>query len=199
MVNCEKCGAELREGAAYCSKCGAPVTPRQAAAAPAPTPAPVPAPAPAAAPVAEPTKVIDLAGWGERIIAFIIDAIIFGLIFGIIGTIIALPSITWYNGVPNVQYIPFFNTGLREVFFFLYFIWMDMAYGQSIGKMIMKIRVTNLDGGPITIGQAAVESFGKAFGALLFFDVILGWIFTQPKSQRIFTYLARTIVVKDRA
>ena len=97
-------------------------------------------------------------------------------------------------GVPN--YVPWSTFGLDNLFWLVYFTFMDLTYGQSIGKMVMKIRVTNLDGGPIDLTQAAIEAFGKAF--LLPLDVILGWIFTNQKSQRIFTYLARTIVVKDK-
>ena len=181
MVNCEKCGAELPEGAAFCSKCGTPVTPPQQTA------------------EVQNTKVIDLAGWGDRILAYIIDAIIFGIFFGILQGLVALPTISFVESMPMFRYTPFTSSGIRDVVFFIYFIWMDYAYGASIGKMIMKIKVTNLNGGPITLGQAALESLGKAFGPLILLDVILGWIFTTQKSQRIFTYLAQTIVIKDRA
>lgn len=51
MSSCEKCSAPLREGAAFCGRCGAPV-------AVAPVEAPAPAPAPQApAPVAQPAPV----------------------------------------------------------------------------------------------------------------------------------------------
>ncbi len=180
MVNCEKCGAELSEGAVFCQKCGAPVTPPQQT-----TEVPN-------------AKVIDLAGWGDRILAYIIDAIIFGIFFGILGFLVALPTISFVESMPYFRYTPFTSSGLRDVVFFVYLLWMDHAYGASIGKMIMKVKVTNLNGGPITLGQAALESFGKAFGPLILLDVILGWIFTTQKSQRIFTYLAQTIVIKDK-
>jgi uncharacterized RDD family membrane protein YckC len=184
LVNCEKCGTELKEGAAFCQQCGAPAPPLPVAATP--------------ASAMEATKIIDLAGWGERIIAFIIDSIIFAIVFGILTLIIALPTISFTGGMPYFGYTPFTSYGLREVVFFIYFLWMDYSYGASIGKMVMKIKVTNLNEGRITLGQAAVESIGKAFGALILLDVILGWIFTTQKSQRIFTYLAQTIVVKDK-
>ena len=186
MANCEKCGAELREGAAFCQKCGAPVTAT-------PTPA-APTVEPSTAPPAG--KVIDLAGWGDRILAYIIDIILAGIVLAIIKAMIVLPG--WFAGgmVGIPSYVPWSNFGLDNIFWFVYFLFMDLEYGQSIGKMVMKIRTTNMDGGPIDLTQAAIEAFGKAF--LLPLDVILGWIFTQEKSQRIFSFLAKTIVVKTR-
>ncbi|MFL6379379.1 MAG: RDD family protein, partial [Nitrososphaeraceae archaeon] len=46
------------------------------------------------------------------------------------------------------------------------------------------------------IKTAAIESFGKAF--LLPLDVLLGWIFTNYKRQRIFNSISDSIVVKLR-
>jgi len=192
MVNCEKCGAELTEGAAFCQKCGASVTVAPPVALEIP-------PTSATPPSTTPQRIINLAGWGSRIIAYIIDAIIFGIIFAIIEGIFYLPTIIFYGGAPYMNYTPFTSSGLRDIAFFIYFIVMDHGYGASIGKMIMRIRVTNLDGGPITLGQAVIESIGKAFGPLIILDVILGWIFTTQRSQRIFTFLAQTIVVKDKS
>ncbi|HIH88262.1 TPA: zinc-ribbon domain-containing protein [Candidatus Bathyarchaeota archaeon] len=178
MANCEKCGAELREGAVFCQKCGAPV-----------------AAAGTTAPIGE--TVINLAGWGDRILAYIIDMILAGIVLGIIKSIIFLPSwaLGGMMGVPN--YVPWSDFGFDNLFWFVYFLFMDLTYGQSIGKMVMKLKVTNLDGGPIEISQAAIEAFGKAF--LLPLDLILGWIFTNQKNQRIFTFLAKTIVVKTKS
>ena len=77
----------------------------------------------------------------------------------------------------------------------LLLVFMDGLYGQSFGKMIMRLKVTRLDGSLIGIGPAALESFGKAF--LLPLDCILGWILYPKKRQRIFNYISETIVVKE--
>jgi uncharacterized RDD family membrane protein YckC len=172
MVKCEKCGADLKEDAAFCQQCGTPII---------------------STPV-NPVNIINLAGWGDRIIAYIIDMIIFGVIAGVLEGIIGISSYPWLGGMPMTRYVPFMSSGVRDVLLFFYFLFMDLEYGQSLGKMVMKLKVTNLTGGPIDITQAAIESFGKSF--LLPIDVIIGWLFLQEKTQRLFSYLAKTIVVK---
>jgi len=86
--------------------------------------------------------------------------------------------------------------GASNIIYFLYWMLSEGAYGQSIGKMIMRIKVTKMDGGLPNLGQAAIESIGKAF--LLPIDVIVGWIFYSKRRQRLFSYLSNTIVVKLR-
>jgi hypothetical protein len=60
--------------------------------------------------------------------------------------------------------------------------------------MALKIKTTNMAGGKADIRNAAVQSFGKAF--LLPLDIIIGWIFTNDRRQRIFGRLGDTIVIK---
>jgi uncharacterized RDD family membrane protein YckC len=78
--------------------------------------------------------------------------------------------------------------------FFGYWTYFEHTSGQSIGKRILKIKSTNLSGKDIDIKNAALESFGKSF--LLPIDVILGWLFTNNKRQRIFNNISNTIVIK---
>jgi uncharacterized RDD family membrane protein YckC len=73
---------------------------------------------------------------------------------------------------------------------------MEGIYGQSIGKIVLKMKVTTLEGAPINITTAAIESIGKAF--LLPIDLILGLILYPNKNQRLFNYISNTIVIKIR-
>jgi len=194
MVYCKKCGAELREGAAFCQVCGTPIEAPKAK----PEEAKPETPVSGQAPKMPSRSYIDLAGWGDRIIAYIIDIVIVGVVAGVINTLILLPSYFWAGmmGYPALRWVPWMDLGPNNLFYFIYFLVMDLSFGQSVGKMVMRIRVTNLDGGQINLGQAAIEAFGKAF--LLPLDVIIGWLFLGEKSQRLFTFLAQTVVVKDR-
>jgi uncharacterized RDD family membrane protein YckC len=167
-MRCSKCGDEIPEDAGYCPKCGAPVG------------------------VTE----LRLAFWGERFVAWLIDVIILSIIVVPLRILLSnfWPSIVWAQNVPT--WIPFVDFGTSNVIHLLYWMLMEHAYGQSFGKMVMRIRVTRLDGQPISLQQAALESVGKAF--LLPLDCLLGWIFYPRRRQRIFNYLSETIVIRLR-
>jgi uncharacterized RDD family membrane protein YckC len=167
MPSCRNCGNELPESAQYCPKCGTPV---------------------------ESAKQLRLAFWGERFLAWLVDVVILGIIMAPISVL------TWLGWpgfviVPRIPFwIPFVNFGLSNVVYFLYWMLMEGIYGRSLGKMLMRLKVTRLDGEPIDMAQAALESVGKAF--LLPLDLILGWILHPRKRQRILNYLSGTIVLR---
>jgi hypothetical protein len=58
----------------------------------------------------------------------------------------------------------------------------------------LHLKTTDLQGKNIEAKTAVLERIGKAF--LLPLDVILGWIFTNDKRQRIFNRASNTIVIK---
>jgi uncharacterized RDD family membrane protein YckC len=93
-----------------------------------------------------------------------------------------------YQNVQPLHYI------ISSAAFFGYWTYFEYTSGQSIGKRLLKIKTVDLSGNRIDIKSAAIESFGKAF--LLPIDVILGWIFTNNKRQRIFSRISNTIVIK---
>jgi uncharacterized RDD family membrane protein YckC len=167
LVWCKKCGNELPEGATYCPKCGAAV---------------------------ELATELSLASWGERFISWLIDIIILEIILTPVRLLawIGWPGYVWVPTIPS--WIPFVSFGFSNLVYFLYWTVMEGTYGQSVGKMIMGIRVARLNGENTDIGRAALESIGKAF--LLPIDLILGWLLHPRKRQRIFNYISETIVIR---
>jgi uncharacterized RDD family membrane protein YckC len=83
---------------------------------------------------------------------------------------------------------------VQSLMFFAYWTYFESTSGQSIGKKLLKIKTTDLAGDIAEIKSVAVQSFGKAF--LLPIDVLLGWIFTNEKRQRLLGRAANTIVVR---
>jgi uncharacterized RDD family membrane protein YckC len=178
---CRRCGTELPQGAAFCPKCGAAVM-TEARAAPAEAVA-------KAAPSPKPAL------WSERFVAWLIDIAILNLILVIIGVILFWSPFALLSAGGDWWWITVFNLRVSSVVFFLYWTFTEGAFGQSFGKMIMRLRVTRLDGKPASVGQAAVESVGKTF--LLPLDFLLGWALWPRRRQRVFNYLSDTIVVRQ--
>ena len=146
---------------------------------------------------------IVLASWGTRFWAWLADFIIVNVVLGVLFSVAAVPM--WMSGFMNPGMMANgqwwnnvggpFTYAINSPVFFGYWIFMESRYnGQSIGKMLLRIKTTNLEGKPADTVSIAISSFGKAF--ILPLDVLLGWIFTNDKRQRLLARAANTIVVK---
>ena len=148
----------------------------------------------------EPREII-LANWRDRFLAWIVDFILVSIALAVLFAAIVIPiwffyhydddmtaTARVYRNVQPLHYI------ISSAAFFGYWTYFEYTSGQSIGKRLLKIKTVDLSGNRIDIKSAAIESFGKAF--LLPIDVILGWIFTNNKRQRIFSRISNTIVIK---
>lgn len=136
-----------------------------------------------------------LAKWTDRFFAWLIDFIIVSsisttIIFALFGTI-------YYEfdeeglWAENTQYVP------ASILFFVYWVILEYKTGQTIGKKILNLKVTDTSGGKPNLKGVLISSFGKSF--LLPLDVILGWILTNKKRQRVFNKLGDTLVIKIKS
>lgn len=126
-----------------------------------------------------------LASSGERILAWLIDGIIVGFVVSVLS----------FPGRLFPSHAPFLNLSLNSIALFLYWTYTEGTTGQSIGKKVMKIKVTDLNGELVDISKSMYQALGKAF--LLPLDVIIGLIAYSDKDQRLFNHLSETIVVKE--
>jgi len=141
---------------------------------------------------AVPEKTIYLARWSSRFGAWLID-IILGILFlnivrGIFDPFWKLPLL-WDYGQWDVIAL-----GFESIFFFAYWTIMEGYRGQSIGKMVMNLKVVNRDGTKINYLTAALESLGKAY--LLPLDCLIGWVAMPGSKLRVFNRISNTIVIK---
>src|SRR5919109_4165561 len=164
-------------------------------------------------------KEIVLARWVDRFIAWLIDFVIVNVALWIVfGLALATPFIL---GMDQMMIIDrqdgrgfFFDRGgpgggwwwfggfvsgaleflITSLVFFGYWTYFEYTRGQSIGKMVMRIKTTDLYGNKPSLKNVMLGSFGKSF--LLVIDIVLGWIFTNERRQRIFNRAGNTIVIK---
>jgi uncharacterized RDD family membrane protein YckC len=89
--------------------------------------------------------------------------------------------------------------GVSLFIFLLYFILLEGAYGQTVGKMAVKIKVVQGDGTKIDYAGAAVRNILRVIDAIQFFiPYLLGaiLIWTSDKKQRVGDRAVSTAVVK---
>jgi uncharacterized RDD family membrane protein YckC len=127
---------------------------------------------------------IELATWTQRFIALVID----GMILGVVLAVLRLPGYPIMQGM-DIKF------GLDQILQFLYYMFMDQYYGQSVGKMVMNLRITKEGGAPLSMMDAAIEAFGKVF--LLPIDFLIGFFVYKEKNQRLFNYLSDTVVIRE--
>lgn len=139
-------------------------------------------------------ETIPLSRWDTRFWAWVIDFILISILTNILTTVFRFASPLTPLG--DIKFGgPFtFDVGLQSITLFLYWTILEGYHGRSIGKMALNIRVTGRSGERIGFGNAAIESFGKAF--LLPLDCLIGWLAMPNTKLRLFNRLSNTIVMK---
>jgi hypothetical protein len=109
------------------------------------------------------TNPIKFASGGDRVIAFIIDSIIWGIVIELIFRV---------DFSANNIYVKV----LQMLLSFFYFWGCEtLAKGQTLGKMLLKIRtVDDVTFQPVSTGRYALHALGKA--AFMLIDLIIGLI-----------------------
>jgi uncharacterized RDD family membrane protein YckC len=137
----------------------------------------------------ESSKII-LAKWKDRFFAWLIDFVIISLISSSTFFLSFLYlDYDFENFITNDgMYIP------TSIMFFSYWIILEYKTGQTIGKKMFNLKITNIEGKKPSLTGVVISSFGKSF--ILPIDMILGLIITNEKRQRIFNKIGNTIIIK---
>ena len=123
-------------------------------------------------------------GFWIRVLAWIIDAAIVGLVFPV--------AFLAGSGVHGVGYgVGLFAGWLYEALL------LSSAWQATIGKMVLGLRVTDVQGQPIDFGRATVRHFAKYLSTLMLGIGYLMVAFTAKK-QGLHDLIAGTLVQKKR-
>jgi uncharacterized RDD family membrane protein YckC len=205
LIYCNHCGTQNSALAKFCANCGTPfpdgAQPLPVAAAETSFALPPQSPAWQPATYSQPVPLVRYGGFWIRFVAVVIDAILVGIVIwpislvigvmiGVSGAAISMPGV----GIRLVNGIVGF--GLSACANWLYEAAMESSSKQAtIGKMVLGLKVTDLEGRRISFLRATGRHFAKFISGMI---LLIGYImagFTQRK-QALHDMIAGTLVVR---
>ncbi len=182
---CSKCGAELKEDAGYCYKCGTATHPAYT----------VGAGNTGLDILTRQRDVQDV--WLRRAIAFVIDVLIIGVAALIIGLAFAIPFLLF----PGGAFASFWGVWVGGLVPFLsvaYFILAEAGWQRTIGKEVMGLKTVRLDGKPVDLWSSFLRNISKIYWLLLLLDIVVGLAMQGSAHQKFSDRYAGTTVESVR-
>ncbi len=144
------------------------------------------------------------AGFWPRVAAFLIDMVLIIIIAGLFGGLFVLLSNNQWaqhasntmerilGGISLILAIIFSNAAIAMII--AYFPLFEARFGQTLGKRLLHLRVCMENGLPVGTWAAILRRLSFYFEI---FPIDALFVFFNPKKQRGFDILARTVVVKE--
>ncbi len=120
---------------------------------------------------------------GKRILAWIVDAIIIAVIT------FAVSSVLWSDRVGSF-------IGSAGILSFVYFIYFEAEYGQTLGKKAMNVVVVKEDGSDCDWTASVIRNVARIIDGFAFYLVGMIAILLTDNNQRLGDIVGDTIVVK---
>jgi uncharacterized RDD family membrane protein YckC len=137
----------------------------------------------------KPSMPLEYQGIGIRFVSLLIDSIIVGLIIGAVGSAIGMGALA--KGM-----IPWWAGLIYFIIYIGYYTYLEGSHGQTIGKMVTKIKVVGEDGKPIDMNQAFIRNVLRIIDGLIVYLIGAILIWRSNKKQRLGDSVAKTVVVK---
>ena len=132
---------------------------------------------------------------GRRILATIVDGLIFGALFTVMtmlfGTITSVGPANWNGSMPALPSV------LYIAIIALYYILLEGYLGQTVGKMLLGIKVVREDNGEVPgLGGASIRTLLRIIDGLFSYLVAFIAVLISGKNQRLGDMAAHTLVVR---
>lgn len=141
----------------------------------------------------------EYAGFWIRVLAYIIDSLIMSVVFCPLGMVIGFAGAAAEvdENSPVWMGANLFINLVSVLVGWLYFAFMESSSWQAtLGKRLLKLKVTDLDGHRIGFGKATGRYFGQILSGMICGIGFIMVAFTEKK-QGLHDMLAGTLVVKD--
>jgi len=130
-----------------------------------------------------------------RALAYLIDN---AILFALFALFHFLVFGTWLRHIPNVATIATDPICLSLLaVYFIYFIVLEGTVGATVGKLICKIRVKEINGNACGIYGASVRNILRTIDGLVFYLVGIILIAISDKKQRLGDKIAKTVVLRS--
>jgi uncharacterized RDD family membrane protein YckC len=151
-----------------------------------------------AVPVTLSATTMDVHVTGRRILAIIVDGIIVALPTGLMGALLGVVSAGGGEVSASLEGVAGLFVALTSVvLYFGYYVLMEGYLGQTLGKMLIGIKVVReADGGVPGVKAAAIRTVLRIVDGL--FSYLVGFIavLASAKNQRLGDMAAHTLVVR---
>lgn len=128
--------------------------------------------------------------WARRVIAIVIDWAIISVALFIIAAaaslslLLGFPSRTATFPVWWAAWWGVWFAGLGGPILFLYFFLAEALYARTIGKEILGLRVSRIDGKRVDFRTSLIRNISKIYWVLLVIDVAVGLVTSGEMSQK---------------
>ena len=132
---------------------------------------------------------------GRRVLAIIVDGLVLGVLFWVMSLIFGASSAE--GGMASAS-LGTLGTLLYLILAFAYFTLLEGNRGQTLGKMLLGIKVVREDNGEVPgLGAAAIRTVLRLIDGI--FAYLVGFIAIQisSKNQRLGDMAANTLVVRS--
>jgi uncharacterized RDD family membrane protein YckC len=131
---------------------------------------------------------------GRRVLATLADGIVLGLAFALMSMLFGSSSA---QGGQVSGSLEGFSALVYFVLVFAYYILMEGYLGQTVGKMLLGIKVVREDNGEVPgVGGAAIRTVLRLIDGLFFYLVAFISVLASGKNQRLGDMVAHTLVVR---
>ena len=132
---------------------------------------------------------------GRRILATIVDGLIFGGLYAVMvllfGSISTVGTANWNGSMPALP------TLLYGVIIALYYILLEGYLGQTVGKMLLGIKVVREEDGEVPgLGGATIRTLLRLVDGISSYLVAFITVLISGKNQRFGDMAAHTLVVR---
>jgi len=140
------------------------------------------------------SQAVVYSGFWRRVAASLIDSVILGVVGAILGIVLGLAMVS--GGTDDTEVVELTGNVVGLFLGWLYYALMESSSKQAtIGKMVMGIKVTDLEGNQISFARASGRHFGKIISSLILAIGYLMMLWTEKK-QTLHDKMAGCLVVK---